>query len=133
MVPRIITTSSEPRLKIIGSIKSILAILFFIAVGMALFAWDARPSNHVPNWLCTAIAVPMVTIRMFSTRYSGDSNTARGMALLFLFLSSMGLMVLGAIGSAMRGTWGELLSSLLPIGVVGFGISIIAGWGHFKD
>lgn len=113
--------------------KSVLAVLFFAAVCLGLLAWDARPGNHVPDWLYMVAALPMAMVRIFSTRYGDGSDGMKGLGLAFLFLSSIGAMLLGAIGSSMRGTWGELLSAMLPIGAVGFVISLIAGWLYFKD
>ncbi|WP_311222157.1 MULTISPECIES: hypothetical protein [unclassified Acidovorax] len=113
--------------------KSVLAVLFFVAVAAVLLSWDARPGNSVPSWMFAVAAIPMVLVRWFRVSDSDGSDGMKGLGLLCLFVAGIGLMVVGAIGSGMRGTWGEILSPALPVGAVGFVISLIAGWWHFKD
>lgn len=122
-----------PKLPIIRPMKSVLAVLFFVAVSAALFFWDMRPGRSVPSWMFAVAAIPMVLVRLFSDSDSDDSDGMKGLGLLYLFVVSIGLMVLGAIGSGMRGTWGEILSPALPAGAVGLVITLIAGWWHFKE
>lgn len=113
--------------------KSILAVLFFGTVASGLFWWEVRSGTKLPSWAFVIAAIPMVLVRFFNSRSSDGSETERGFALVFLFLSSIGLMVLGAMGSAMRGTWGEILSPALPVGAVGLGVTFIAAWFHFRE
>lgn len=113
--------------------KSILAVLFFGAAAAGMFWWEARSGAKLPSWAFAIAAIPMVMIRFLSVRPNEDSDTASGLGLVFMFLGSVGLMLVGALGPAMRGTWGEILSPALPIGAIGFAITIIAAWWHFRD
>lgn len=89
--------------------KSVLAVLFFVAVSAALLSWDVRPGNAVSSWMFAVSAIPMGLVRWFrvSDSDSDDSDGMKGLGLLYLFVASIGLMVVGAIGSGMRGTWGK--------------------------
>jgi len=107
----------------------LLLVLISGAVLLGLVAWGQRPEHVVPTWLYLLVAAPLAWVRLFG----GDDDDApsgprKGLGIAYLFVASAFLVVVGSVGLALRGAWGEFLWPALPLGGVVFVLALLAVW-----
>lgn len=92
-------------------------------IGIAL--WGEQPGNHVPGWLYFLFATPLIWVIIFGGKPKRQSSAEKGLGILYLFGASIFLMMVGFVGSAMGGTWKEMLGPALPFGAVVFLLALL--------
>ena len=112
----------------IEAMNQLKITLISAALLFGLVAWGERPGHKVPTWLYLLAAAPLAWFRIFGTAREEEAEAGKGPGLLYLFAASIFLMIIGTIGRAMRGTWGEILAPALPFGAVVFVLTLVFIW-----